>query len=87
VDSRGIGRHQHIEFPKSIGDGPTVEAHDDLTPIGVDVIDIADVAVVGLLVIIVLDLHDLVARGKGPAEPLRLAIAGGIKRRLQLDVQ
>src|SRR5262249_35827370 len=31
--------------------------------------------------------HHLVAAGKGPAEPLDLAIAGRIERCLQLDVQ
>ena len=77
VDGRGIGRHQHVEFPKSVCDGATVEARNDLTGIGVDVVDIADIAVVDLFVVIVLDLHDLVAGGKGPAEALDLAIAGG----------
>jgi hypothetical protein len=32
-------------------------------------------------------LHHHVAGGKGPAEPLDLAIASGIQRYLQLDVQ
>jgi hypothetical protein len=44
VDGRGIGRHQHVEFPKSIGDGATVEARDDLTGIRVDMVDIAAAA-------------------------------------------
>ena len=44
MDGRGIGRHQHVEFAKSVGDGPTVEARNDLACIGVDVVDIADVA-------------------------------------------
>ena len=87
VDGRGIGRHQHVEFAKSVGDGPAVKAGDDLAGVGIDVVDIADVAVVDLLVVVVLDLHDLVAGGEGPAEPLDLAIAGGIERGLQLDVQ
>ena len=39
-------------------------------------IDIADVAVIDLLVVVVLDLHHLVAGGEGPAEPLDLALAG-----------
>ena len=44
VDGRGICRHQHIEFAESVGDGPTVEARNDLACIGVDVVDIADVS-------------------------------------------
>jgi hypothetical protein len=47
--------------------------------IGVDVVDIADIAVVDLLVVIVFDLHDLVAGSKGLSEPLHFAIAGGIE--------
>src|SRR5262249_34050835 len=47
----------------------------------------ANVAVVDLLVIVVLDLHDLVAGGEGPAEPLYLLFAGGVERGLQLNVQ
>jgi hypothetical protein len=49
--------------------------------------DVANVTVVGLLVVVVLDLHDLVAGGEGPAEPLHLAITGRIEGGLQLDVQ
>src|SRR5208337_3694116 len=51
------------------------------------VVDVADVAVVDLLVVVILDLHDLVAGRKGPAEPLDLAFAGGVQRRLQFDVE
>jgi hypothetical protein len=87
VDSRRVGGHQHVEFAESVSDGPTVKASNDLAGIGVDVLDIADIAVVDLLVVVVLDLHDLVAGGEGPAEPLDLAVAGRIERGLQLDVQ
>ena len=87
VNGRGIGRYQHVEFAKSVSDGSTVKAGNDLACIGVDVVDIADVAVVDLLIVIVLDLHDLVAGGEGPAEPLHLAITGGVERCLQFDVQ
>ena len=82
MDGRGIGRHQHVEFPKSVSDGPTVKARNDLARVGVDVVDIADIAVINLLVVIVLDLHDLVAGGERPPEPLHLAITGGIERGL-----
>src|SRR5205823_12225410 len=62
-------------------------SHNDLVRVGVNIVDVADITVVDLLVVVVLDLHHLVAGGKGPAEPLDLAIAGGIERCLQLDVQ
>ena len=55
--------------------------------VGINIVDIADVAVIDLLVVVVLDLHHLVAGRKGPAEPLDLALAGGIQRRLQFDVE
>ena len=66
VDGRGIGRHQHVEFPKSVSDGPTIKTRNDLACIGVDIVDIADIAVVNLLVVILLDLHDLVTGREGP---------------------
>ena len=44
VDGRGVSWHQHVEFTKSISDGSTVKARNDLACIGVDVVDIADVA-------------------------------------------
>src|SRR5271165_6609653 len=39
------------------------------------------------LVVVILDLHDLVAGRKGPAEPLDFAFACGIQRSLQFDVE
>src|SRR6516164_5444392 len=49
--------------------------------------DGANLAVVNLFVVVVLDLHHLVASRKGPAKSLDLFVARGIKRRLQLNVQ
>ena len=72
---------------KSVSDRSAVEARDKLDHIGIDVVDSADIAVVDLLVVVVLDLHHLIARGKGPAKPLDLPIAGGIERGLQFNVQ
>jgi hypothetical protein len=46
-----------------------------------------DIPVVDLLVVIVLDLHDLVAGGEGPSETLDLVVPGGIECSLQFDVQ
>jgi hypothetical protein len=50
-------------------------------------INLLDIAVVDFLVIIILDLHDLIARRNGPTETLDLAIARGVQHRLQFDVQ
>src|SRR5207245_5421004 len=64
-----------------------VETGGEFAGLGVDIVDVADVAVVDLLVVVVLDLHDLVAWGKGPAEALDLAVAGRVQGRLEVDVQ
>jgi hypothetical protein len=39
VDRGGIGGNQHVEFAKSVGDGPTVKARNDLARIGVMAVD------------------------------------------------
>ena len=75
------------ELAKSVCDGPAIKAGNELARIGVDVVDGADIAVVDLLFVVVLDLHHLVAGSKRPTKPLDLAIAGGIERGLQFDVQ
>ena len=71
VNGRRVGWHQHVEFAKSIGDGSTVKAYNDLTSGGINIVDVAYVAVVNLLLVVVLDLHHLVARSKGPAKTAR----------------
>ena len=86
MNGRGISRHQRVEFAEAVGDGAAVKTGGQFAGVGIDVVDVADVAVVDLLVVVVLDLHDFVAGGEGPAEALDLAIAGGIERGLQLDV-
>jgi hypothetical protein len=53
----------------------------------INAMDGTNVAVVNFFVVIVLDLHDLVASRKGPAKLLNFFVARGIKRRLQLNVQ
>ena len=87
VNGRRIGRHEHVKFPKSVSDRAAVKAGNDFAGIGVDIVDVTDIAVVDLFVVIIFDLHDFVAGGESPAEPFHLAIAGGIERCLQLDVQ
>src|SRR3954468_10136728 len=87
MNSCCVSGHQHVEFAKSVSNGPPVKARNELTRVGVDAIDIANVAVVDLLVVIVLDLHDLVAGSERPAETLNLLISGGIECSLQFNVQ
>jgi hypothetical protein len=52
------------------GDGSAVEVGHELAIAGIDIFDVANIAVIDVLVIIVLDLHDLVAGREGPAESL-----------------
>src|SRR5205807_8717057 len=87
VNGCRVRRHQHVQLAESISEGPAIEGHSDLARVGFNILDVADITVVDLLFVVVLDLHHLVAGGKGPAEPLDLAIAGGIERCMQLDVQ
>jgi hypothetical protein len=47
----------------------------------------AEVAVVDLLVVVILDLHDLVARTEGPAEAFNADLARWVQRVLQLDIE
>ena len=72
---------------KSVRDRPAVEAHNKLARIRIDIVNHANVAVIDLLLVIVLDLHHLIAGGKGPAEPLNLTVAGWVQYRLQFDVE
>src|SRR5271166_4104708 len=74
--------HGGIFGPLALVDGRGIGRNQN-----VELADIADVAVVDLLVIVVLDLHDLVPRGKGPAEALDFPLAGRIENGLELDVE
>ena len=87
MDGRGVGRHQRVQLAEAVGGGTALEAGGDLAHLGVHVLDAADVAVVDLPVVVVLDLHHLVAGGEGPAEALHLALAGRVQGRLELDVE
>src|SRR5882672_571054 len=64
-----------------------VEAHDEFACVAIDSVDITDVAVVDVLVVVILDLHDLVTGGEGPAEPLDFPVVGGIESGLQFNVE
>src|SRR6266496_4716363 len=83
----GVGRHQGIKLTGAVDDGTSVEAGSEFAIVGIDIRDIADVAVIDLLVVVVLDLHDLVAGREDPAESLDLTFAGRIQSRLQFDVE
>ncbi len=58
---------------------PPVEPRGQLPGIGIDIGNLPDIAVVDLLVVVVLDLHHLVARREGPAEAFDLALAGRVE--------
>ena len=87
MNGGGAGRNQHIQFPKAINHHATVEADGELASLRIDVGDVADVSVLDFLVVVILDLHDLVAWSEGPAEALYLSLAGGVEDPLQLDVE
>ena len=72
---------------QTVGDSAAVETGGELAVAGIDIFNVANVPVIQHLVVVVLDLHDLVARRKGPAEPLDLMLSGGVQRRLQFDVE
>src|SRR5580704_7241859 len=62
-----------------IGDRAPVEARCELTFLRFNAHYKTDVAIVDVLVVVVLDLHDLVAGRERPPEPFYFAVAGGIK--------
>ena len=87
VDRRRIGRHQRVQLAEAVDHLPSIEADSDLTCLRIDPGDKADITVVDLPVVVVLDLHDLVARGVGPAKSLDPWLRLTVQRRLQGDVE
>ena len=83
----GTGRARNIERARQ--SLPPSAAPPDSDPAGPDNDNEASPITTrgGVLVVVILDLHDLVAGRKGPAEPLDFAFAGGVQRRLQFDVE
>ena len=75
MNSRGVSRHQRVEFTKRVSDRPAVEAGYKLPVVEIDPINVSDVAVVDFLVVVVLDLHYLVAWRESPPEALDLLVA------------
>src|SRR5258707_14112685 len=87
MDRRGVGRHQRVEFTERVSDGAAIEAGYKLPVVEIDPINVTYVAVVDLLVVVVLDLHHLVAWRENPPEALDLLIARRIQCRLQLNIE
>src|ERR1700710_1854935 len=87
MDGCGISWHQSVQFTQTVRDGAAIEAGGKLASIGIDIVDVANVAVVDFLLVVVLDLHDLVAGCKGPTKTLDLTLASRVQRSLQFDVE
>src|ERR1700677_4740326 len=87
VDGHGVGGNKRVEFAEAVGHRAPIEAGRQFASLGIDIVDVADVAIVDFLVIVVLDLHDLVAWRERPTKTLDLAFTGGIKSRLYFDVE
>ena len=73
VDGRGIGRHQGVQPAEAVHQIASLEPCGKLAGLGVNVGDKAEVAVVNLLVVVVLDLHHLVA-GRGSIRSARPSV-------------
>src|SRR2546430_5214049 len=87
MDRRRVSEDDVVEFTERIGDRPAVESDRHLAEFEIDGLDEADVSVVDLFVIVVLDLHELVADGKGHPEFLDLWVSSRIEGPLQFDIQ
>ena len=87
MNRRGIRGNENVELAESVSHNASVESHCDFADLWVDVADIADVAVVDFFVVVVLDLHDLVAGREGPAEAFDFPFASGVENGLELDVE
>src|SRR5882672_4233677 len=87
VDRRGVSRHQRVEFAERVSDSAAVEAGYKLSVGEIDLINVSDVAIIDLLIVVVLDLHHLVAWREDPPETLNLLVARWIQCRLQLNIE
>jgi hypothetical protein len=76
-----------VEFAERVGYWASIESNRHLAEFEMDGFDVADIAIIDLFVIVVLDLHDLVADGKGRPEFLDLWFFARIESPLQLDIQ
>src|SRR5215470_9121290 len=89
VNRVGVGQHDLVELSEWINHRTSIDFDGELTLRVVDVCDEADVAVESVPVVVVLDLHDLVADTVGEAEALDGWLIGGagIESGLQRQVQ
>jgi hypothetical protein len=91
VDCGGIGRNQHVELAKSVGDGSAVEKSDKFSCIKIDLVDVADVTVRWALVMIRLwaaCLNTSVSRTTGTApecDNVGQYLAGPDRRELSMS--
>src|SRR5688500_15648148 len=87
VDRRSISWHEGVELAKSVSNRSTVKAGGELAVIQIYLLNIANVAVIHFLVVVVLDLHHLVAPSEGPTKPLNFIWSCRIERSLQFDIE
>ena len=86
VNRGRVGEHQLVELAEAVGDLTSVELDQHLAGFRVDRANEAKVAVVDVLVVVVLDLHHLVAGAECPAEALDGVLAGWVEHALQIEV-
>jgi hypothetical protein len=72
---------------EAVGDFAAIEVDTELPFLHIDARHDAEIAVVDVLVVVVLDLHDLVARTEGPAEPIDADLARRVQRLLQFYIE
>jgi hypothetical protein len=70
VDRRGISEHEFVEFAKAVNHLAALEVDGNLALLHSDTRHDAEVAVVNLLVVVVLNLHHLIAGAESPAKAL-----------------
>ena len=83
----GVGQHQRVQLAEVVGHLPALEVDHQLALVRIDPPHDPEVAVVDLALVVVLDLHDLVAGAEGPAEALDPDLARRVQQLLQLQVQ
>jgi hypothetical protein len=83
VDRRRIAEHQFIEFAKRIADQSAIEFNRQFLVVLIDVGDKTDVPVEDIPVVVVLDLHHLVADAEAVPKLVDVVFAGRIQGRQQ----
>jgi hypothetical protein len=83
----GAGENQLVQLSEAQGHLSGVELDHQLRCLGIEAPDDAEVPVVDLLVIVVFDLHHLVADAAGRAEALATQFARRVQRLLQIEIE